>query len=75
MGAVGLAESAEGPFGLGPAGRADRVEDAGAVLGHLDQGGPPVVGVGPPLRQAPGFEGVDDLCGRARRDVQMLREL
>ena len=49
VGPVGRAEPAEGPFGLGAAGRADGVQDAGAVLGQLDQGGPPVARVGPPL--------------------------
>jgi len=53
VGAVGLAQPAEDPFGLGAAGRADGVEDAGALLGYLDQGGPPVAGIGVPLDQAP----------------------
>jgi predicted ATPase/class 3 adenylate cyclase len=53
VGAVCLAEPAEDPFGLGSAGRVDRVEDASAVLGQLDEGGPPIAGVGPPLDQAP----------------------
>src|SRR5208282_3843944 len=72
--AVGLAQPAEDPFGFGAAGRVDRVEDAGPVLGHLDQSGPPVTGVGPPPGQAPGFERVGDLGGRARRDAQMVRQ-
>src|SRR4030095_9959755 len=41
-GAVCLAQPAEDPFGLGTAGGADRVEDAGAVLGHFNQSGPPI---------------------------------
>ena len=65
MGAVGRAEPAEGPLGFGPPGRADRVEDGRGVLGQGDQGGPPVGGVGPPLDQAAGFEGVAALGGRA----------
>jgi hypothetical protein len=73
VGAVCLAEPIEDPFGFGPAGRADRVQDAGAVLGQLDQGGAPIARIGPPLDQAAGFEGVDDLRGRAWRDVQVLR--
>jgi hypothetical protein len=72
VGAVCLAQPAEDPFGLGAAGRADRVEDAGAVLGQLDQRGPPVTRVGPPPDQAARFEGIGDLGGRARRDVQMV---
>ena len=73
--AVCLAEPAEGPSGLGSAGIADRVKDASAMLGQGNQGGPPVVRVGPPLHQAPGFHGVDNLSGRSRRDVQMIRKL
>jgi len=42
------------------------------VLRHLDQGGPPVTGIGAPLDQAPGLEAVDDLGGRAGRDVQVV---
>jgi len=45
------------------------------MLGYLDQGGPPIAGIGPPPGQAPRFEGIDDLGGRARRDVQMARKL
>jgi len=72
VGAVGRAEPIERPLGLGAAGRADRVEDAGAVLGEFDQGGPPVAGIGAPGGQAAGFQGVDDLGGRAGRDLQVL---
>src|SRR5215467_803224 len=75
MSAVGLAQLAEGPFGLGSAGGPDRVEDLGAVLGHLDQRGPPVTRIGPTYGQATGFERVDDLGGRARRDAQVIRQL
>ncbi len=72
---VGPAESFEGPFGLRSACQPNRVKDAGALLGYLDQGGPPIAGIGPPLDQAPRFEGIDDLGGRARSDVQMARKL
>ncbi len=33
------------------------------MLGYLDQGGPPIAGIGSPLDQAPRFEGIDDLGG------------
>src|SRR5207247_1197194 len=56
-------------------GAADRVEDAAAVVGHLDQRGPPVALVRPPPGQAPFFEGVHHLGGRARRDAQPVRQL
>jgi hypothetical protein len=69
VGAVCLAEPAEGPFGLGSAGRANRIEDASAALGQLDEGGPPIAGIGPPFDQVPGLEGVDDLGGRAHREL------
>jgi hypothetical protein len=72
VGAVGRAQPAEDPFGLGSA---DRVQDTGAVFGQLDQRGPTVVRVGAPLDQIPGFEGIDDLRGRTRRDVQVVRQL
>ena len=75
VGAVGRAEPAEDPLGLGSAGRADRLEDAGAMLGQLDQGGPPVAGIGLSPGQVPGFEGVDHLGGRARRDAQVIRQV
>ena len=71
---VGL-QPAEDPLRLGAARRADRVQDARTVLGQLDQSGPPVTGVGPALDQAAGLEGVDDLRGGARSDVQMIRQL
>jgi GNAT superfamily N-acetyltransferase len=74
VGAVRRAEAAEDPPGFGRAGRADRVEGGGAVLGHLDQGGAPVAGIGAAPDQVPGLEGVDDLGGRAGRDVQVVGE-
>src|SRR5260370_2424931 len=67
--AVCLAEPAEDPFGLGSAGRADRVEDARAVLGQLDEGGPPIGGTAPPLRPAPGIRVHHDPRGRRRPDT------
>ena len=72
VGAVGWGEPIEGPLGLGAAGGADRVEDAGGVLGQFDQGGSAVAGIGAPDGQAAGFQGVDDLGGRAGRDLQVL---
>ena len=45
------------------------------MLRQPDEGGPPVTGIGPPVDQAPGFEGVDHLGGRAGRDMQALREI
>jgi hypothetical protein len=35
----------------------------------------PIAGIGSPLGQAPGFEGIDDLGGRARRDVKLAGKL
>lgn len=75
MGAIGLAEAVEGSFGLGSAGHLNRVKNASAVLGHPGQGGPPIAGIPAPLDEAPRFESIDDLGGRARRDVQVTRQL
>jgi hypothetical protein len=46
-GAVGRGEPVEDPFRLAPAGFSDGVQDLRAVLGQLDQRGPPVVRIGP----------------------------
>jgi GNAT superfamily N-acetyltransferase len=75
FGAVGRAEAAEDPAGFGAAAGADRGQDVGAVLGHLDQRGAPVAGVGAPPDQVPRLQGVHHLGGRARRDVQVVGQL
>jgi hypothetical protein len=72
--AVCLAEPVECSFCRCAADRADRIEDTRAVPGQLDQGGPPVVGVGAPFDQAASLQGIGNLGGRARRDAQVLRE-
>src|SRR5215469_4460944 len=73
FGAVGRIEATEDPPGFGPAGGADLGQDAGAVFGHLDQGGAPVAWVGAPLDEVAGLERVHDLGGCARRDLQVIR--
>lgn len=75
VGTVGLADPVEGSFGLRCLGHANRVKNAGAVVGYLYKGGPPVAGIGSALDQAPCLEGINDFSGRARRDVQMARKL
>ena len=60
VGLVGRAEPAKHAVGLDAAGRADRSQHVAAVLGQLDQGGPPVAGVRLPLDQAAGLQPVLD---------------
>jgi len=74
VGAVRSAEPAEDPLGLGPARRADRVEDTGAALGQLGQRGPAVGRVRPAFGQATGLKSVDHLRDRTRGDTQVLRQ-
>ena len=59
----GGTETAENPAGFGAAGGADLGHDVGAVLGHLDQGGPPVGRVGMAPDQVAGLKRVHDLGG------------
>jgi len=72
FGAVGRAKTAEYTPGFGTASGADLGQDAGAVLGHLDQGGAPVAWIGAPPDQVPGLERVHYFGGRTRRDLQSL---
>ena len=50
-------------------------QHACAAIGHFDQDGPPVGRVGAPPDQVLGLERVHDLGGRARRDLQAVRQL
>jgi hypothetical protein len=70
MGTIGPAELVEELLGLEAAGAAHLVDQPVPARRQGDQGGPAVGRVGSALDEPFGLEGVDDLGGGARGDVE-----
>ncbi len=69
-----VVENSEECFGFGVATSLDSPPDSRALAGHGHQGRAPIVRILLAFDQAAILEGIDNFCGRAGGDVQMIGE-